>query len=738
MKSIYFFALLFCTVGLVNAQTATTTWSQNSEPTMPCFSSPHAAYLNNDTILDVVVGGGYELEERIKAVSAYDGATGNPIWQQDSRGQFFGSAIFQDINGDGTDDVFINGRVTQLNAYDGANGNLLWEFYPANGIDPSEVGWYNFYNMQWIPDQDNDQLLDILIANGGDHLAPTFDTLNRPVGRLVIISGGTGALINYAEVPDGRETYLSPLVHDLGSDGILDVIYGTGGEVLYGNLWRTTVADIMSGDISNSTLLASSAPKGFIPPPTLADVNTDGELDILIGGYNGKIQAIDGVTNQSIWQVQLPNTETNASPTVGQFTDDWIPDMFISVATGTAPSFLQTIQLMINGETGAVEWQDTLGFLNFATANAIDTDQDGKDEVIVSLNYVGASFSHELMLIDFNSANTLTSITGVKPSTNLASTPWVGDLDNDGLLDIIYTHNQVNNNFAPNNGFVTERLATNYPTPPHVAFGAYMGTNYDGKYTNPYCQNIAVNINTTASPCANIAAGAINLTIVGGTAPYIFTRDGVSSPPLSSTTFNFQNLMPDTYDINITDSEGCKLNRQVVVASPPPLSLNLNLTQPSSNSASDGAIQATAAGGVGTYQLQISGNSFTNLSEGNYTITLTDANGCSLVQTVALLSVGVDTPHASAVALNIAPNPSNGELTLTLNQNLLLEQIQSLALYDANGKIVWQQNKHNYNPANATSNTEQLISIDISHLPQGLYMLQLLTNKGTYSSKVIR
>lgn len=80
---------------------------------------------------------------------------------------------------------------------------------------------------------------------------------------------------------------------------------------------------------------------------------------------------------------------------------------------------------MINGETGEVEWQDTLGFLSFATANAIDADGDGKDEVIMSLNYAGATFSHELLLIDFNDQTT-TSLTGLKPSTNLASTPWAG------------------------------------------------------------------------------------------------------------------------------------------------------------------------------------------------------------------------------------------------------------------------------------------------------------------------
>lgn len=726
----------------LSAQTATTTWSKNSTPNMPCFSSAHTAYLNADTILDIVIGGGYELEYRDKAVNAYDGATGEILWQQDSRGQFFGSAVFQDITGDGIDDVFINGRVAQLNAYNGSTGELLWEFYPDDTTSPSDSGWYNFYNMQWVPDQDGDGILDILAPNGGDHLAAVFDTLNRPIGRLVVISGGTGAMIAYAEVPDGRETYFSPLVHDFENDGILDVIYGTGGETLYGNLWRTTLADILMGDLSGSILLAHSAPKGFIPPPTLADVNTDGKLDILIGGYNGLIRAIDGVTNQTIWQVQLPETETNASPTIGQFTDDFIPDMFISVLTGSAPSFTKSIQLMINGETGTVEWQDTLGFLNFATANAVDTDNDGKDEVILSLNYAGTGFSHELVLIDFNNPS-ITSITGVKPSTNLASTPWVGDLDHDGLLDIVYTHNQVSNNFAPINGYVIERLQTNYPAPEQVAFGSYMGTGYTGKYDNPYCQNFGVNVSTTASPCADTAGGAIALNILGGISPYIVTHNGVPSPPLSATTFNFQNLSPNNYDISIIDNEGCKLNRTVTVGSPPSLVLTLQLTQPSSATATDGAIEAVASGGVAPYQLQINGNSFSSLPSGTYTVSMTDANGCTLSQTAVLGSVGIITPHTTGATIAISPNPANnGWVTVQLDDMPTGTLPAQITLFDLNGRSVWQQsyqaNAPNNAAASSTAENTWIATLDLRAIPQGIYVLQVIVGQGAYTTKLVR
>ncbi len=714
---------------MLSGQPASTLWSRSSTPNMPCFSSPRVAHLNADTVLDIIIGGGFEYEHLAKSVSAYDGATGDTLWQHGSRGQFFGSAVFQDITGDGIDDVFMNGRVAQLNAYNGNTGALLWEFYPNDTIDPTDDGWYNFYNMQWVPDLDDDGLRDILISNGGNHSAPSFDTINRPAGRLVLVSGGTGALINYAVVPDGRETYFSPLVHDFDNDGILDVIYGTGGEVLYGNLWRTTLDDILAGDLSQSVLLMHNPAKGFIPPPTLADITTDGVLDILVGGYDGRIHAFDGATNQILWQVLLPNIETNASPTIGQYTDDFIPDMFISVATGTAPSFLQTIQMMINGETGEVEWQDTLGFLSFATANAVDADGDGKDEVIMSLNYAGATFSHELLLIDFNDQTT-TSLTGLKPSTNLASTPWVGDLDGDGLLDIVYTHNQVSNNFAPNNGYVIERLQTNIPMPAHVAFGAYMGTDYTGKYDNPYCQNFGVAITNTASPCANTAGGAIHLEISGGVAPYTITRNGIVSPPLNTTSIDFQNLLPGSYDITIADSEGCKLNRRVGVAAPPPISLELQLTQPSSPTATDGAIVPTAMGGTAPYQYQISGNAFNNLGAGTYTVSVTDANGCVETQNTVLGNVGIDAPEADGISISIQPNPTAQLAVLSVAGT---DMPQMLYLYDLNGKQVAQQPAHS-----SHQNGIWQTSIDLRAVPPGLYALQVVTQQGSYTTRVVK
>src|SRR5215217_890148 len=124
-------------------------------------SSSRTADLNNDGVLDVVMGtGGKENFHCDTAVIAIDGATGKLLWKASADNQIVGSAIFRDIN------------------YDG------------------------------VPDQDLDGLEDLIVANGGNPLVPPNDP-DRPAGRLLVLSSSSGKILANVKVPDGRETYMS-------------------------------------------------------------------------------------------------------------------------------------------------------------------------------------------------------------------------------------------------------------------------------------------------------------------------------------------------------------------------------------------------------------------------------------------------------------------------------------------------------------------------------------------------
>lgn len=453
------------------------------------FSSPRAADLNGDGIKDLIFGAGKdELFSTEYGVIALSGASGDTLWTLPARDQIFGSAGILDITENGIPDVVIGGRAAVLYAINGRTGEIIWEFLPDSNFEEArELGYYNFYNPQFIPDQDGDGLPDILISNGGDvTVAP--DNPNRPAGKLMVISSKTGELIAEAYVPDGKETYMSVVVSKLSEDDEdYSIIYGTGGETFGGGLYRTTISDVINEDLSNSIELAQSEDKGFIAPPVLVDLNQDGILDIVVNAVEGMIMAFSGDDNSVLWTQKIENTEAYGSIAVGHFLDKNRLDLFTTFSIGVWPALLETEQLLINGHTGEVIKRDTLGIFQTATPVAADFNNNGYDEVLISVNIGREQFSgprsYENMLVlnDFHN-DQVYSVTELQRGANVASTPWVGDLDNNGKLDIVYARMNDPVNIFAMNGFTMIRLSSDLITEKEVRWGAYMGSRYTGIY----------------------------------------------------------------------------------------------------------------------------------------------------------------------------------------------------------------------------------------------------------------
>lgn len=516
------------------------------------FSSPHVADLTGDGILDIVTGGGVEDSIRNQSITAFDGATGTILWQAAARNQIFGSAVFQDITNDNTPDVFIGGRSAEFKAIDGKTGEVIWEFYPeGNTIDPATDTLYNFYNAQLIPDQDNDGLADLLTVNGGDKLASIFDTI-RPAGNLMVISSKTGDLLVKAQVPDGREAYMSPLIHDFLGNRNLDIIFGTGGETISGSLWKVPLTALMNGDISGATELVKGVEKGFIGPPCLADVNDDRVLDIISTSYGGKTMAIDGKTNEVIWEKIVPQSESMATPAIGHFNEDSIPDVFAIHGVGIAPVFNQFICLALDGKTGDIIQSDTLTGWTLISPIAVDYNRDGYEEVIISTNKpftAGPPFMHQLKLIDFNN-QTQIDLTDLAEGVNLGSTPWVGDLDNDDTLEVVFSQHIDAMMPKGGTGFSLTRLNLHQLAPEQIAWGSYMGTTYTGIYQNPLVE-LCLDFEVSLSAIITNNLATLTAIPINGTGDFTYEWN------TGATTAVIDSLSTGTYSVIITDENGC-------------------------------------------------------------------------------------------------------------------------------------------------------------------------------------
>ncbi|MCH2020895.1 MAG: gliding motility-associated C-terminal domain-containing protein [Saprospiraceae bacterium] len=129
--------------------------------------------------------------------------------------------------------------------------------------------------------------------------------------------------------------------------------------------------------------------------------------------------------------------------------------------------------------------------------------------------------------------------------------------------------------------------------------------------------------------CNGNANGAILITVSGGTTNYTYNWSN------GFTTQNIFGLNGGSYIVTVTDANGCAVtDTAYVVNEPTAISIVLDsILDVSCNSFGDGAVFVSSSGGTTNYTFNWS-NGFTTedvtgLSGGSFTLTLTDANGCT-------------------------------------------------------------------------------------------------------------
>lgn len=221
-----------------------------------------------------------------------------------------------------------------------------------------------------------------------------------------------------------------------------------------------------------------------------------------------------------------------------------------------------------------------------------------------------------------------------------------------------------------------------------------------------------VPFSSTDLNCSGVPTGSISLLPAGGQAPYSFQW-----VPSVSTGYSATNLPANTYNITVTDSEGCTGYASVVVSQPPPLYCLLQAT-PAHQPADDGmAYVFNLDGGVAPYAVQwfngIIADTLYNLAPGVYTATVTDANGCQITSSVlvGLIAGMTETEDYNFLVL---PNPADNNVSVSTN----LEHEAQLTISDMLGRAL----------STYTSPTKpNTLQINVSNLPVGFYYILLKT-----------
>lgn len=168
--------------------------------------------------------------------------------------------------------------------------------------------------------------------------------------------------------------------------------------------------------------------------------------------------------------------------------------------------------------------------------------------------------------------------------------------------------------------------------------------------------------------CFNANDASIHAQPTGGTLPISYSWSnsitGVDS---------IHNLTPGNYSITISDATGCTGTGTTIITQPAQLSYTANFTDILCNGANDGSITLTPSGGTPSYSYQwnpAQGNtsSATGLNAGSYSVTILDANSCSVtvsstITEPTLLTATVATTNASCDA------SLDGTATATVSSN---------------------------------------------------------------------
>lgn len=242
---------------------------------------------------------------------------------------------------------------------------------------------------------------------------------------------------------------------------------------------------------------------------------------------------------------------------------------------------------------------------------------------------------------------------------------------------------------------------------------------------------LSVSLSCQSVHCFGGADGSSTATATGGTADYDYAW---STIPVQ-TTQTATNLPAGTYTVTVTDDNGCTATESCTVNQPSAaLEVTATGTDASTSSSCDGIATTSVTGGTTAYSYawapggQTTAN-IVNLCPGNYTVCVTDANGCETCDSLSInYSVGIAEQLAED-GVSYYPNPTSGEFELQLALPGSSTKIL-FSIIDVVGKTVYSES------ITATGSFKKKFSLQ--SMPSGIYFLQTIIAGKSSTHKIVK
>ncbi len=274
-----------------------------------------------------------------------------------------------------------------------------------------------------------------------------------------------------------------------------------------------------------------------------------------------------------------------------------------------------------------------------------------------------AAGTYNLTITDANGCTTTISatLTNADGPTAVASTTDSTCGDDNGSIDITVSDGTTPYDFIWNNGDTTEDLT-------NIAAGTYSVTITDA---NACAVTLSATVNNIAGPTASATTvdstcgddnGSVDVTVVGGTAPFTFVWSN------GATTEDLTNVAAGTYDVTVTDDNGCTVTVSATVNNIAGPTASATATD-STCGDDNGSVDVTVLGGTAPFTYLWSNGTttedLTDVAAGTYSITITDANDCVATASATVNNIAGQTASASAVGSTCGD--ANGSVDVTVS-----------------------------------------------------------------------
>lgn len=281
--------------------------------------------------------------------------------------------------------------------------------------------------------------------------------------------------------------------------------------------------------------------------------------------------------------------------------------------------------------------------------------------------------------------------------------------------------------------------------------GITLDVGYEIIVESEPCDVTVVIENTGDVICSNEDGSAV-IIATGGLAPYTYTVvNNTTGQVFSNNTGLFDNLTPGNYTVFVVDANNCQpscsnLNFDIY-GEFNPINVDIDVTFDPCSTVSGGTITVSASGGTPGYLYSIGGafqpsNTFAGLLAGIYTVTIMDANGCSVS---ASASVTLSSPLELSVS-NVLPDfcgLNNGGFSINVSGGtapytvLVNGQPSNLGPISGLGAGVYQIEVTDANNCSSSVSIEVFSTVSLETSISDVVQPNCAVNSGSFNVNVI-